>query len=99
VAIDDRSKRATAIHVSSPWRVRYADPSGTVERQGAAYHYSGITASGAVTITDRRSIMTSALIDLAAGSVVRLRTQRTDGSDDLQTIADGSLLRIITQDR
>ena len=67
------------------------------ERAVMIFQYGGIALSGAPTITDARTAYTFADLTLDAGDQVRMRTIRTDGSDDLQTIAGGSAMRLQVQ--
>lgn len=52
MAIDTQQKRASAVHVSLPWRGLFPLPDAAAEtqadRQQAAHHYSGILATGIV---------------------------------------------------
>lgn len=52
--IDTRDKRASAVHVSLPWRGMLPAPDGAInqgDRQHAAFMYRGILAAGSISIT------------------------------------------------
>ena len=76
-----------------PWRGVKVVPSGTVtaaERAAFIFLYSGISLSAAVVRVDDRTVMGRVIIAFATGDTFRLRAQRTSGSDDLQTVDEGS---------
>lgn len=59
MSIDTRTKRASAMFISSPWRVLFPLPDGTVEerdRATAAFMYSGLSYSGVVPPVDEGGI-------------------------------------------
>ncbi len=83
------------MNVSMPWRgTSHPLTSGidADERAVMIFQYGGIAWSGAVTITDNRTASGRIIVAITSGDKFRLRTIRTDGSDDLQTILQGSAM-------
>ncbi len=95
MSVDTRQKRFGLMNVSMPWRgTAHPLVSGVDadERAVNIFMYGGIALSGAAVITDNRTAAGRVIIALASGDKIRLRTIRTDGSDDLQTISQGSAM-------
>lgn len=51
-------------------------------------------ASGVVATVDNRTVSHLVTILMPAGDAIRMRAVRTDGSDDLQTVDEGSSLNV-----
>ena len=95
MAVDTRQKRFGLINVSMPWRgTSHPLTSGidADERAVMIFQYGGISWSAAATITDNRTATGRIIFAFADGAKFRLQTVRTDGSDDLQTIDEGSAM-------
>lgn len=70
--LDSRNKRASAVHVSLPWRGLLPLPDGTItaaDRQQIAWHYSGIAATDAPTGDGLVSVTLAGLVLSSAGLV------------------------------
>lgn len=68
-------------------------PTGTVdaaERAAFMYHYGGIAWSIAAPSVDERTMIGFAALAVSSGDKFRVRVQRTDGTDNLQTVNGGS---------
>ena len=79
-----------------PWRGVKVVPSGTVtaaERAAFIFLYGGIALT-AITRADDRTVMGRVIIAFTTGNTIRMRTQRTGGSDDLQTVSGGSAITV-----
>jgi hypothetical protein len=73
-----------------PWRF-------TVPPLHSTVHLTGETQLGAITvptISGERSTSAKVLVNVTAGSVYRLRVQRTDGTEDLRTIENATAVTI-----
>ena len=86
------------INVSLPWRSPYlfTDTVNLIdadERAMAIWQYSGIALT-AVTITDERTVSSNYIFAFADGDLLQIRDQRTEGADDLHTVADGSSITV-----
>ena len=79
-----------------PWRGVKVVPSGTVtaaERAAFIFLYGGIALT-AITRVDDRTVMGRVMVAFTTGNTIRMRTQRTSGSDDLQTVSGGSAITV-----
>ena len=97
MAVDTPQKRFSLINLTMPWRGTSVVPSGTVtaaERAAFIFLYSGIALSGAVTRVDDRTATGRVIIAFTTGDTFRMRVQRTSGSDDLQTVDEGSAITV-----
>ena len=95
MAIDTAAKRLSMMNTTLPWRGVMVKPSGTVdaaERAAFMYLYNGIAFGAAAVITDNRTASGRIIMAFDSGDKFRLRAIRTDGSDDLQTIDEGSAM-------
>ena len=80
-----------------PWRGVKVVPSGTVtaaERAAFIFLYGGIALGDVVVRVDDRTVMGRVIIAFTTGNTIRMRTQRTSGSDDLQTVSGGSAITV-----
>jgi hypothetical protein len=55
----------------------------------------GMGAGAAVTLEKSASAMSVKTLELVKGEVLRVRTQRTTGSDSIYTVADGCSITIV----
>ena len=79
-----------------PWRGVKVVPSGTVtaaERAAFIFLYGGIALT-AITRVDDRTVMGRVIVAFNDTDTIRVRRQRTSGSDDLQSVAGGSAITI-----
>ena len=98
MAVDTRQKRFGLMNVSMPWRgTSHPLTSGidADERAVMIFQYGGIAWSAAAVITDNRTATGRLIMAFDDGGKWRLVTIRTDGSDDLQTIIQGSALTAV----
>ena len=96
MAIDSPAKRFSMQALLLPWRGVKVVPSGTVtaaERAAFIFLYGGIALT-AITRVDDRTVMGRVIIAFTTGNTIRMRTQRTSGSDDLQTVSGGSAITV-----
>ena len=96
MAIDTPQKRFSMQALALPWRGVKVVPSGTVtaaERAAFIFLYSGI-AFTSVTRVDDRTASGHVVIAFTTGDTFRLRVQRTSGSDNLQTVDEGSAMTV-----
>ena len=91
MALDSQQKRMSAAGVGRHWmRAVFPVASPTAAwRQNVGASYAGVTLVS-VTRVDDRTVMGRVIIAFATGDTFRLRAQRTSGSDDLQTVDEGS---------
>ena len=91
MAIDDQEKRQAVIGAGRPW-MRNKFPVATPDGEWRAS--SGLTYGGnaftSLVVVRHRSSERTVLVRFAAGDVLRRRVERTEGSDTLYTVADGS---------
>ncbi len=95
MAIGTRQERFGMMNLSMPWRgTAHPLASGVDadERAVNIFMYGGIALSGAAVITDNRTAAGRIILAITSGDKIRLRSIRTDGSDDLQTIIQGSAM-------
>jgi len=95
MAVDTPQKRFGLMNVSMPWRgISLPLTSGidADERAVMIFQYGGIAWSAAAVITDNRTASGRIILAITSGDKFRLRAIRTDGSDDLQTIDEGSAM-------
>ena len=97
MAIDTQAKRFSMQALLRPWRGVKVVPSGTVtaaERAAFIFLYGGIALT-AITRADDRTVMGRVIIALVLETnTLRVRTQQTSGSDDLQTVSGGSAITV-----
>lgn len=83
------------MNVSMPWRGPSHPLTSGIdadERAVMIFQYGGIAWAAAAVITDKRTAAGRIIFAVADGGQTRLRTIRTNGSDDLQTISGGSAM-------
>ena len=98
MAVDTRQKRFGLMNVSMPWRgTSHPLTSGidADERAVMIFQYGGIAWSS-ITITDSRTVSGRVIFRFTEDSVtLRIRAIRTEGSDNLQTIANQSAMQAL----
>jgi hypothetical protein len=97
MAVDTAQKRFAIMNHGCPWRGVMIVPTGTVdaeERAAFFYHYGGIAFGDIATTVNLRTVGVRRIVYVPLDGVLRVRLQRTSGSDDLQTVVDGSALCI-----
>ncbi len=97
MAIDTRQKRFGMMNVSMPWRgTSHPLTSGidADERAVMIFMYGGI-AWTSVTVADGRTVSGFVAPAITDGDKFRVRAVRTEGGSDLQTIANGSAIRVM----
>ena len=97
MAVDTRQKRFGLINVSMPWRgTSHPLTSGidADERAVMIFQYGGIAWSS-ITITDSRTVSGRVVVAFTDGDAFRIRAIRTEGSDNLQTIANQSAMQAL----
>lgn len=95
MAIDSAQKRFSMMNLSMPWQnpVTFTDTVSGVdqaERQSFLFQYSGIAWGAVAAVVDERTMTGFVALSVSSGDKFRVRVQRTDGTDNLQTSAQGS---------
>ena len=92
MAIDSRQKRMSVAGCGRPYmRAHHTGTINQAWRIAAGNAYSGNTLVSVV-ISDNRTASGRIILAITSGDKFRLRAIRTDGSDDLQTIDEGSAM-------
>lgn len=95
MAVDTASKRFSMLNFGQDDNVMLFEVDGAVDADDRAHLlglYSGITLSSRV---DDKTVSAHVPFELAPGTyTIRLRHQRTDGSDNLEAVAGGSSLSV-----
>ena len=95
MALDTQQKRMSAASMGLPWMSAVFPVASPTEawRLNVGLAYAG-NALSAVTRTDDRTAVGRVMITFTSPGEFRVRTQRTGGSDDLQTVSGGSAITI-----
>ena len=97
MAVDTRQKRFGLINVSMPWRgTSHPLTSGidADERAVMIFQYGGI-AWTSITVADSRTVSGRVVVAFTDGDAFRIRAIRTEGSANLQTIANQSAMQAL----
>ena len=96
MSMDSQQKRMSAAGAGRPWmRSVFPVASPTAAwRQNVGLSYAGLTLA-AVTVTDGRTVSGFVAPVLTDGDKFRVRAVRTEGGSDLQTIVNGSAIRVM----
>ena len=95
MALDTQQKRMSAAGVGRPWMRAVFPVASPTEawRLNVGLAYAG-NALSAVTRVDDRTAAGHVVIAFTTGDTFRLRVQRTSGSDNLQTVDEGSAITV-----
>ena len=95
MALDTQQKRMSAAGMGLPWMSAVFPVASPTEawRLNVGLVYSG-NALSAVTRADDRTASGHVVIAFTTGDTFRLRVQRTSGSDNLQTVDEGSAMTV-----
>ena len=96
MALNTQQKRMSAAGVGRPWmRAVFPVASPTAAwRQNVGLVYAGNALSAIVRVDDRTATGRVIITLLPGDNFIRLRVQRTSGSDDLQTVDEGSAITV-----
>ena len=96
MAVDTRQKRFSMMSFVAGESIMLFQPDGSVDADDRAHLldlYGGITLTS-ITRVDDRTATGRVIIAFTTGDAFRVRTQRTSGSDDLQTVDEGSAITV-----